>query len=352
VTTLDGHLADLAACDPADGEAVAELVHALSRSVARIAGHLARGALDGHRGETGTRNVHGEAQRPLDQLSDDVIAEETLATGRLAALASEEAAGLRTPSGGHGPYLLAVDPLDGSSNLDVNVGVGTIFSILRSPRPGEEPRPQDFRQAGTAQLCAGFAMYGPSTVLVLTTGSGVDAFTLDPATGRFLLTHPQLRIPERSDEFAINASNARFWEQPVRRYVADCLAGAAGPRGRDTNMRWVASLVADVYRILSRGGVFLYPRDTREPLRPGRLRLLYECNPVAFIVEQAGGAALSGHARTLDLAPDELHQKVPFVFGSAHEVTRIEDLHRRQDWSDDAGFDSSLFNRRSLFRAG
>jgi fructose-1,6-bisphosphatase len=253
-------------------------------------------------------------------------------------------------AGRRGKYLLVFDPLDGSSNIDANISVGTIFSILRSPDPGAESRARHFLQPGTAQVCAGFALYGPSTMLILTTGDGVDGFTLDRDIGAFVLTHPQLRIPQDCGEFAINASNERFWEPPVRRYIQECLAGSTGPRGRDFNMRWIASLVAETYRILTRGGVFLYPKDSKEPAKPGRLRLLYECNPISFIVEQAGGSASTGCERVMEIRPASLHQRVPLILGSRNEVERIVRYHRDQATAQEPAFDDSLFNSRSLFR--
>ena len=202
-----------------------------------------------------------------------------------------------------GKYLLVFDPLDGSGDIDVNIPVGTIFSVLRSPHPGVQPQATDFLQPGTEQVCAGFALYGPSTILVLTTGDGVDGFTLDRDIGAFVLTHPQLRIPDQTSEFAINSSNERFWEPPVRRYVAECLAGRTGPRAKDFTMRWIASLVAEAFRILSRGGVFLYPADSKDPGQPGRLRLLHQAHPIAFIIEQAGGLASTGQGRLMESQP-------------------------------------------------
>jgi fructose-1,6-bisphosphatase I / sedoheptulose-1,7-bisphosphatase len=247
-----------------------------------------------------------------------------------------------------GHYLLAFDPLDGSSNIDVNVSVGSIFSILRAPHVDRDAQAGDFLQAGTRQVCAGYAIYGPSTMLVLTVGTGVHGFTLDATLGEFFLTHPDLRIPAATAEFAINASNSRFWEPAIKRYVEECLAGKSGPRGKDFNMRWIASLVAETHRILMRGGVFLYPRDTKPPAKPGRLRLLYEANPIAFIVEQAAGRASTGTERVLDTVPDALHQRIGLVFGSRAEVERIEAYQRERSLRD---FDAPLFASRGLFRA-
>jgi fructose-1,6-bisphosphatase I len=226
-----------------------------------------------------------------------------------------------------GQYLVLFDPLDGSSNIDINLTVGTIFSILRCPE-GMSVSEENFLQKGSEQVCAGFVLYGPATMMVITTGQGVNGFTLDQDIGEFILTHPNMRIPEDTCEFAINMSNQRVWEPPVQRYVDECLQGVEGVRGKDFNMRWIASLVADVYRILTRGGVFLYPLDKREPLKPGRLRLMYEANPMALIVEQAGGACSTGRERVLDMQPTGIHQRVPVIFGSKNEVERIVSYHQ------------------------
>jgi fructose-1,6-bisphosphatase I/sedoheptulose-1,7-bisphosphatase len=245
-----------------------------------------------------------------------------------------------------GKYLLVFDPLDGSSNIDVNVSIGSIFSVLRAPA-GEAPVTEaDFLQPGTQQVAAGYALYGPTTMLVLTVGNGVHAFTLDPNLMEFVLTHRDLKIPVDTQEFAINASNSRFWESPVKRYVDECLAGKPGPRGKDFNMRWIASMVAEAHRILMRGGVFMYPRDTKDPSKPGRLRLLYEANPIGFIMEQAGGRASTGYTPVMQVKPTGLHQRIGLVFGSRHEVERIERYHN----SPEADVSAPLFQERSLFR--
>ncbi len=328
------------------------LLNAVATAVKIIGNQVSRGALVGALGSAGVQNVQGEVQKKLDLISNEVMIGETEWTGHLAAMASEEMDDVYPipATGRRGKYLLVFDPLDGSSNIDANISVGTIFSILRSPDPGAQPRAEHFLQPGVAQVCAGFALYGPSTMLILTTGDGVDGFTLDRDIGAFVLTHPRLRIPVDCGEFAINASNERFWEPPVRRYIQECLAGRTGPRGRDFNMRWIASLVAETYRILTRGGVFLYPKDSKEPAKPGRLRLLYECNPISFIVEQAGGRASTGRERVMEIQPSSLHQRVPLIFGSRNEVERIERYHRDQTSGQGPAFDDSLFNSRSLFR--
>ncbi|MDQ6783905.1 MAG: class 1 fructose-bisphosphatase [Actinomycetota bacterium] len=327
------------------------LLNAVATAVKVISNHVNRGALMDALGSAGTENVQGEAQKTLDVVSNDVMMGETEWTGHLAGMASEEMEDVYPVPARYrrGKYLLVFDPLDGSSNIDVDISVGTIFSILRSPS-ADQPPVEDFLQPGVEQVCAGFALYGPSTMLVLTTGNGVDGFTLDREIGAFILTHPQMRIPEYCKEFAINASNERFWEPPVRRYVQECLAGGTGPRERDFNMRWVASLVAETFRILVRGGVFLYPKDTKDPNEEGRLRLLYEANPIAFIIEQAGGAASTGHERVMSLTPQRLHQRVPLIFGPRTEVELIERYHRElAEVPQETAF--SLFNSRSLFGA-
>jgi fructose-1,6-bisphosphatase I len=260
-------------------------------------------------------------------ISNDILLEANEWGGSLAGLASEEMElPAQIPAGyPRGEYLLLFDPLDGSSNIDVNVSIGTIFSVLRAPRGAGEPNEAAFLQPGRSQLAAGFAVYGPSTILVLTLGEGALGFALDRETGSFVLTNPAIRIPEDTAEFAINMSNMRRWEPPVKRYIDECLAGKDGARGKDFNMRWIASMVADVYRILSRGGIFMYPRDAKN--KDGRLRLMYEANPMAFVVEQAGGAATDGRQRILDIAPQKLHQRVPVILGSKNEVERVTSYH-------------------------
>ncbi|HWJ04864.1 MAG TPA: class 1 fructose-bisphosphatase [Steroidobacteraceae bacterium] len=323
----------------------------VAAAVKTISALAAKGALGGFIGRTGRRNVQDEEQVPLDVTANDVLLGGCEWGGLVAGMASEE---LEEPylipsEYTRGRYLLVFDPLDGSSNADVNVSVGTIFSILRHDE-ADAPRIEHYLQRGVQQVAAGYAIYGPATMLVLTVGKGTHGFTLDRETGNFILTHPGFKIPEDTSEFAINTSNARFWEAPVHRYVTECQEGRTGERGRDFNMRWIASLVAEVHRILVRGGVFMYPRDTRDPEKPGRLRLLCEANPIAFLVEQAGGAASTGRQRLLDLTPHRLHQRVPVIFGSCNEVGRIARYH----WEHDKGFDrhysSPLFNERSLFR--
>ncbi len=303
--------------------------------------------------DDGPTNVQGEVQKPLDVVSNEIFIRTTEWSGHLAGMASEEMEAPRQIPGTYkrGKYLLVFDPLDGSSNLDVNVSVGSIFSILRAPADmvdsGRDAAEADFLQPGAAQVAAGYAIYGPTTMLVLTVGDGVAGFTLDPALGEFKLTHPDIRVPTDAQEFAINSSNSRFWEPPVKRYVDECLAGRTGPRGKDFNMRWIASMVAEAHRILMRGGVFLYPRDTKDLSKPGRLRLLYECNPVGFVMEQAGGRASTGRQPVLGVKPTSLHQRIGIVFGSAHEVERIERYHHERVPLE---VESPLFAARGLFR--
>lgn len=330
---------------------VALACKAIARAVAF--GELG-GVMGNHAAEAGgSVNVQGETQKKLDVLSNDVFIRRTEWAGNLAGMASEEMDLPYQIPGQYprGKYLIVFDPLDGSSNIDVNVSVGSIFSILRAPQEvidsGRDVADADFFQTGAQQVAAGYALYGPTTMLVLTVGDGVNGFTLDPTLGEFMLTHPKLQIPEDTHEFAINASNSRFWEAPVKRYVDECLAGNTGPRDKDFNMRWIASMVAEAHRILMRGGVFLYPRDSKDPAKPGRLRLLYEANPIGMIMEQAGGRASTGETPMLGVQPSSLHQRIGLVFGSKNEVERIERYHAEPARAE---LDNPLFAERSLFR--
>jgi len=305
-------------------------------------------------GESGCNvNVQGETQKPLDVISNQVFTRLNEWVGYCAGMASEEIDEPYQIPAQHprGKYLLLFDPLDGSSNIDVNVSVGSIFSVLRAPQDvidrGRDVTEADFLQPGLCQVAAGYALYGPTTMLMLSVGNGVVGFTLDPNLGEFMLTHPHVQVPVDTQEFAINASNSRFWEPPVKRYVDECLAGRTGARCKDFNMRWIASMVAEAHRILMRGGVFLYPRDTKDLTRHGRLRLLYEANPIAFLMEQAGGRASTGREPMLDVQPTSLHQRIGLVFGSKQEVERIESYHCEPAKVD---FESPLFAERSLFR--
>ncbi len=354
-TTLSQFLAEQLPGSP-DSPGLGCLLADVATAVQNIAALTARGALADTQPDLplGQDNHQGEAQKALDILAHQALVsacEWGSPLSGLAGLASEEQeAPQALPQDGHGPrFLLLFDPLDGSSNIDVNVAVGTIFSVLRH-ESGTEPGLPHYLQPGHRQVAAGYAIYGPATMLVLTLGRGTHGFTLCRDKGCFLLTHPDLAIPAQTSEFAINTSNERFWEVPVRRYVSECKAGAPGARGRDFNMRWIASMVAEVHRILMRGGVFLYPRDSKPPGRPGRLRLMYEANPMAWLVEQAGGAASTGSGRILDVPPRELHQRVPVLLGSRDEVERIERYHAEHERGDDVAFVSPLFNERSLYR--
>ncbi len=338
----------------ADDQAdLAALLVDVTAAVKAIAAMTSKGALGGYLGALASSNVQGETQKRLDVLANDVLIQSCAWSGLVAGMASEELEQPYTlpPQFERGPFLLLFDPLDGSSNIDVNVAVGTIFSVLRARGIGD-PQPADYLRPGFEQVAAGYAIYGPSTMMVLSVGKGSHGFTLDREIGNFILTHPDLRIPEETGEFAINASNERFWEPPVQRYVAECKAGSTGDRGRDFNTRWIASLVAEVHRILMRGGVFLYPRDCKDAQRAGRLRLLYEANPMAMVVEQAGGAASTGRQRILDVEPTQLHQRVPVLLGSRSEVLRLERYHQEYDSGLDKPFVSPLFKDRSLFAEG
>jgi len=304
------------------------LLEVIARACKAISHAVGKGELADVLGAAGTDNVQGEAQKKLDVISNEVLLEANMWGGSLAAMASEEMdEPYQIPSEyPKGRYLLLFDPLDGSSNIDVNVSIGTIFSILECPPDVTEPDESSFLQPGTRQVAAGFAVYGPSTVLVLTVGHGTVGFSLDREVGSWVLTQPRIEIPVSTKEFSINMSNARNWPAPVTRYIDECLAGKEGPLGKDFNMRWVASMVADVYRILTRGGIFMYPADARH--KEGRLRLLYEASPMAFIVEQAGGAASTGTQRLLEVQPSRLHQRIGVVLGSTEEVERVVSYYR------------------------
>ena len=330
---------------------LAALLVDVTAAVKAISAMTSKGALGGFLGALDTQNVQGEVQKKLDVLSNDAMIQACEWGGLVAGMASEE---MDDPyelpkEFERGPYMLIFDPLDGSSNTDVNVSVGTIFSVLRHTKIGD-PTVADYLRPGVEQVAAGYAIYGPSTMLVLTVGKGTHGFTLDREIGNFILTHPNLQIPADTSEFAINTSNERFWEPPIQRYVAECKAGKTGPRGRDFNTRWIASMVADVHRILMRGGIFMYPKDTKDPSKPGRLRLMYEANPIGMIIEQAGGAASTGRGRILEVQPSSLHQRVPVMLGSKNEIERLERYHAEYDRGEDKAFESPLFKERSLYR--
>ncbi len=324
------------------------LVNDIRLACKRIANLVGKGSLADLAGKAGSVNVQGEDQAKLDIVANRIFIEIHERAGTLAGMVSEELEDVwQIPEHSRGAYLLAFDPLDGSSNIDVNVSVGSIFSVLPNPDPAAEMGPAAFLQPGERQVCAGYAIYGPTTMLVISFGHGVHGFTLDREIGEFVLTHPNVRIPDGASEFAINSSNSRFWEPAITRYVDECLAGSTGPRGRDFNMRWIASLVAEAHRILLRGGVFLYPRDDRATARSGKLRLLYEANPIGFLIEQAGGRASTGDRPVLELRPTSTHQRTGLVFGSRTEVEIIERYHRDHNVR---RFDAPLFGSRGLFR--
>jgi fructose-1,6-bisphosphatase I len=316
---VDGHI-------PGDLRLLLEVVARASKSISQA---VNKGDLGEVMGAATTENVQGEMQKKLDIIANEVLIEANEWGGHLAAMASEEMEGIyvvpnRYPQG---EYLLLFDPLDGSSNIDVNVSIGTIFSVLKKPEGSRGVTEEDFYQQGSKQVAAGYCVFGPQTTLVLTVGDGVAMFTLDREEGAFVLTKEHVKVPADTQEFAINMSNMRHWDAPVKRYIDECLAGSEGPRGKDFNMRWVASMVADVHRILTRGGVFLYPWDKREPEKPGKLRLMYEANPMSWLIEQAGGAATNGHQRILDIQPTKLHERVSVFLGSKNEVERITGYH-------------------------
>jgi fructose-1,6-bisphosphatase I len=305
------------------------LIEVVARACKTISHAVGKGELGDVMGSAGSENVQGEVQKKLDVISNEILLLANEWGGHLAAIASEEMEAIypipnRYPMG---EYLLLFDPLDGSSNIDVNVTIGTIFSVLKAPEGMKNPTEQDFLQPGSKQVAAGYAIYGPQTMLVFTTGNGVQGFTLDREMGSWIMTERDMHIPDDTSEFSINASNARHWYPPVKRYVDELLAGQTGPRGKDFNMRWIASMVADLHRILTRGGIFMYPADAREPDKPGKLRLMYEANPMAFVIEQAGGAATDGKQRIMDIQPDKLHQRVAVFIGSKNEVERVTQYH-------------------------
>lgn len=336
-TSLTQYLVEKQRTDKALPAELRLLIEIVSRACKSISHAVSKGALGGVLGSLDQENVQGEVQKKLDVLSNEVLLEANEWGGHLAAMASEEMETIhliphRYPKG---EYLLLFDPLDGSSNIDVNVSIGTIFSVLKAPAEssGRDIAEQDFLQPGHTQVAAGYAIYGPQTMLVLTVGEGVVGFTLDREMGSWTLTHENIEIPEDTKEFAINMSNGRHWAPPVKRYIDECLAGKTGARDKDFNMRWIASMVADVHRLLMRGGIFMYPWDAREPSKPGKLRLMYEANPMSMLVEQAGGMATDGRRRILDIQPTALHERVSVVIGSKNEVARVTQYHLEADGS-------------------
>lgn len=315
-------------------EGLSEVLRSLAGACAAIAGEARRG-------------LRGSTQPRLDKFADQCLHAHLAQCRHVAAWSSERHpepfVSKKHASGG--AYLAVTHPLDGASNVESNLAVGTIFSVLPHLFRGTPASATAFMQPGRRQLAAGYAVYGPSTVLVLSTGTGADMFTLDPQSGIWYLTREGLRVPEQTSEFAIDASNQRYWEKPIQRYVAECLAGSNGPRSRDFSMRWTSSLAAAVHRLMTFGGVFIDPRDTKEPVKPGRLQLMYEAAPVAYLISQAGGGAVNGSAELLDAVPDALHERVPVILGSADEVRRIVGYHA--DPSENVSW--QLFRTRSLF---
>jgi fructose-1,6-bisphosphatase I len=334
------------AADSAQRSAIAQTVNALARVCASLSHLVGAGALAGALGATCKEHGAGDFQKELDVRANDMLVE-GLREVPVAALASEEMAE-PVELDPHGTLLVAVDPLDGSSNINTNVSVGTIFSVLRAPTEGSRCDADAFLQTGVRQVAAGYAIYGPQTAFVLTLGAGTHVYTLDRSSDTFHLTSQHVRVPAATQEFAINASNHRYWDEPIRIYVDDCLKGTEGPRGADFNMRWIASMVAEAHRVLSRGGIYLYPADIRQGYSQGRLRLIYEANPIAWLIEQAGGAASTGHRRILDVQPRSLHQRIPLLFGSREEVARLDRYHLEPH---PIGERSPLFGRRGLFRS-
>ncbi|QYJ75979.1 class 1 fructose-bisphosphatase [Shewanella sp. FJAT-52076] len=306
-------------------EELASLLTVLANTSKDISQAVRRGALAGVLGVAGTENVQGEDQKKLDVITNDMLKDALAAQGSVKALASEEEDEI-VPLAQDGQFLVCFDPLDGSSNIDINSLVGTIFSVL--PAPSGDVSEQSFLQSGRKQVAAGYVLYGPSTMLALTTGQGVQLFTLDPVSGDYLLTVDGVQISPDTGEFAINMSNQRFWEPGMQAYIADLIQGKEGPRGKNFNMRWIAAMVGDVHRVLCRGGLFTYPTDTKDPKKPFKLRLMYEANPMAFLVEQAGGKASTGYETILDIAPSEIHQRVAVILGSANEVDACLGYHK------------------------
>ncbi len=303
------------------------LIRTILAACKEISFRVSQGALAGVLGSTLDENIQGETQKQLDVVSNELFKDITLESGFCRAIMSEEEE-FSVPGNPEGEYLVAFDPLDGSSNIDINSLIGTIFSIMKAP-VGAAPDDQDmFLQPGTQQVCAGYVLYGPSTMLCMTTGKGVRMFTLDKTHGGFLLTEDKVSIPPATKEFAINMSNQRFWETPMQRYIDDLIKGEEGKREKRFNMRWIAAMVGDVHRLLCRGGIFMYPTDTKNQKQPFKLRLLYEANPMSFLVEQAGGVSSTGYERIMSMTPNNIHQRVAVVMGSKDEVETCLDYHK------------------------
>ncbi len=303
---------------------LAQVISTIADTCQTIDQALQKGALAGVLGSAQHENVQGEEQKKLDVISNDYLIDALKVHPQVGGLASEELDEF-TPAQENGKYLVLFDPLDGSSNIDINMCVGTIFSIL--PAKNAVTQAQDFMQAGNQQVAAGYVLYGPSTMLALTVGAGTVFFTFDPETQQFLLTSENIQVTADTKEYAINSSNQRHWENPVKRYIEELLAGKTGPREKDFNMRWVACMVGDIHRILCRSGIFMYPYDLKDPKKAGRLRLMYEANPMSMLIEQAGGASTTGRVRILDIEPTDLHQRVPVIIGSKNEVDLVTGYH-------------------------
>lgn len=319
-------------------DSLSSLIEEIACACKNISQHLSMGSINNLLGSTSKRNIQGEVQKEMDLIANDILINKTVSNGHLAAIASEEIADVYQIPFAYprGEYLLIFDPLDGSSNININTSIGTIFSVLRSPKRvtdrTENITPEAFLQIGRRQVIAGYVLYGPQTILILTFGDGVKGFALDPIANEFVLVYDNILIPENTKEFSINMSNQRHWKTPVRKYINDVIAGDQGPLKKDYNMRWIAAMVAEVHRILIRGGVFIYPSDSRESSKEGKLRLMYEASPMAFIIEQAGGLSTNGYKNILEIEPRNIHQKTAVFLGSKKEIERInkyhlEDLH-------------------------
>lgn len=326
-------------------KSLAALMCAIAEASQAISALVENGALAGIYGKLNSENVQGETQAKLDIVCDEILIARLAATGLVAGIVSEEV-DLPISLQSKAEYLVMFDPLDGSSNVDVNVSIGSIFSIFKAPQKNIEA--SDYLISGNQQLAAGYAVYGPCTMLVITVGDGTHGFTLDRASKEYLLTHQNMQVPADTQEYAINSSNQRFWEPPIKRYITECKAGAAGRREKDFNMRWIGSMVADIHRILTRGGIYLYPKDSKDAAKPGRLRLMYEANPMAMLIEQAGGSATTGRLRILEVQPETIHQRIPIIIGSKNEVAHVERLHKDFDKGNDEPF--PLFNERTFYR--
>jgi fructose-1,6-bisphosphatase I / sedoheptulose-1,7-bisphosphatase len=327
-----------------------QITSQIASGIIEISGLISKGNIANVLGSQNSTNVQGETQKKLDVIANEIFIKNLKSSECVAGFISEENENCEIfDQYLNAPFLVAFDPLDGSSNIDVNVSIGSIFSIYKNTQEVSNQN-LNFLRPGSEQILAGYAIYGPATMLVITAGNGSHGFTLDRDSRVFLLTHPNLSIPHETGEYAINSSNNRFWESPIQRYVAECKAGKSGVRAKDFNMRWIASMVADVHRILMRGGVFMYPKDNKDPNKPGRLRLMYEANPMSFLIEQAGGFSSTGRKRIMQVIPDDIHQRIPVILGSRNEIERIENYYLEYTKGEDSPQSSPLFGNRSLFR--